>query len=124
LATHHIGGAETGIEPELDADQPERLATSTGRPRNRILAALPDDVFRRVLPHLTTVPIRLKQGLYKAGEPVCDVYFPNGGVASITTTLLDGTTMEAVTVGDEGCVEPPRFGGRSLRMLCDQPCTF
>jgi CRP-like cAMP-binding protein len=92
------------MEPELDPGRPQRVATSTGRPRNRLLAALPDDVFRRVAPYLTTVPIRLRQGLYKAGEPLRDVYFPNGGVASITTTLLDGTTMEAATVGDEGMV--------------------
>jgi CRP-like cAMP-binding protein len=30
------------------------------------------------------------------------VYFPNGGVVSITTVLPDGTTVEAATVGDEG----------------------
>jgi CRP-like cAMP-binding protein len=32
------------------------------------------------------------------------VYFPNGGVASITTALLDGTLVEVATVGDEGFV--------------------
>jgi CRP-like cAMP-binding protein len=51
---------------------------------------------------LKTVPIRVKQVLYENGEPLRDVYFPNGGVASITTVLLDGTTVEAATVGDEG----------------------
>jgi CRP-like cAMP-binding protein len=30
------------------------------------------------------------------------VYFPNGGVCSITTLLPDGTSVEAATVGDEG----------------------
>jgi len=51
---------------------------------------------------LKTVPIRLKQILHKDGEPLKTVYFLNGGVASITTVLSDGTTVEAATVGDEG----------------------
>ena len=38
------------------------------RPKNRLLAALPDDDFRRLLPYLTTVPIRVKQVLQKNGE--------------------------------------------------------
>ena len=63
---------------------------------------LPADDFRRLLPLLKTVPIRVKQVLHKNGEPFRAVYFLNGGVASITTVLLDGTSVEAATVGDEG----------------------
>jgi len=72
------------------------------RPKNRLLAALPADDFLRLQPHLKTVPIRLKQVLHKNGEALRTVYFLNGGVASITTILSDGTTVEAATVGDEG----------------------
>jgi CRP-like cAMP-binding protein len=72
------------------------------RPNNRLLAALPADDFRRLQPYLKTIPIRLKQVLHKNGEPLRAVYFLNGGVASITTVLSDGTTVEAATVGDEG----------------------
>src|ERR1051325_9553880 len=79
-----------------------RPPPSDGRPKNRFLASLSDADFRRLQPFLTTVPIRLKQVLQKNGEPVESVYFLNGGVASITTVLSDGTTVEAATVGDEG----------------------
>jgi CRP-like cAMP-binding protein len=72
------------------------------RPNNRLLAALPADAFRRLAPHLKTIAIRTKQVLHKQGEPLRQVYFPNGGVVSITTVLPDGTTVEAATVGDEG----------------------
>jgi CRP-like cAMP-binding protein len=51
---------------------------------------------------LITIPVRVKQILQKQGAPIDHVYFPNGGVASITTVLLDGTAVEAATVGDEG----------------------
>jgi CRP-like cAMP-binding protein len=81
-----------------------RPPPADGRPKNRLLAALPADDFRRLLPYLKTVPIRLKQVLHQNGEPLRAVYFPNGGVASITTPLLDGTMVEAATIGDEGMV--------------------
>jgi CRP-like cAMP-binding protein len=79
------------------------------RPKNRLLAALPDEDFRRILPDLTTVPIRTKLVLQKQGEPFRHVYFPNGGVCSITTVLADGTTVEAATVGDEGMLGVEAF---------------
>jgi len=81
----------------------------TGRPRNRLLAALPDEDFHRILPCLTIVPIRAKKVLQKQGEPLRQVYFPNGGVCSITTVLADGTTVEAATVGDEGMLGVEAF---------------
>ena len=81
---------------------PVRPPPSDRRPKNRLLAALPDADFRRLQPFLKTVPVRLKQVLQKNGEPIEAVYFLNGGVASITTILRDGTTVEAATVGDEG----------------------
>ena len=77
---------------------------SPGRPKNQLLAALPAKDFRRLALHLTTVPIHTKQVLHRRGEPLRHVYFPNGGVVSITTVLSDGTVMEAATVGDEGMV--------------------
>jgi CRP-like cAMP-binding protein len=73
-----------------------------GRPKNQLLAALPADDFRRLRPHLKTVPVRINQVLYRSGQTLRAVYFLNGGVASITTTFSDGRTMETVTVGDEG----------------------
>jgi CRP-like cAMP-binding protein len=79
-----------------------RPPPSDGRPKNGLLAALPANDFRRLQPFLKTVPIHLKQVLHKNGEPLRVVYFLNGGVASITTTLLDGTMVEAATIGDEG----------------------
>jgi hypothetical protein len=71
---------------------PVRPPPIDGRPNNNLLAALPADDFRRLLPHLKTVPIRLKQVVHKEGERIQQVYFPNGGVFSVTTPLSDGRT--------------------------------
>jgi CRP-like cAMP-binding protein len=57
------------------------------------------------------VPLRSKQVLHKSGDTLRAVYFLNGGVASITTRLSDGTTIEAATVGDEGMVGIEAFLG-------------
>src|SRR5260221_2599481 len=80
-----------------------------GRPKNQLLAALPDETFRRMLPHLKIIPTRTRLMLHKQGEPIRHVYFPNGGVCSITTVMADGTTVEAATVGDEGMLGVEAF---------------
>jgi CRP-like cAMP-binding protein len=88
-----------------------RSPSADPRPKNQLLAALPADDFRRLLPYLTTAPTHVKQVLQKSGEPLRTVYFLNGGVASITTMLLDGTTVEAATIGDEGMLGIEAFLG-------------
>ena len=82
-----------------------RLAGGHRRPDDRRTTCsphYPQKDFRRLLPYMTTVPIRLKQVLHQAGEPLRAVYFLNGGAASIVTLLSDGTMVEATTVGNEG----------------------
>jgi CRP-like cAMP-binding protein len=83
----------TKLLPEIDA-----------RPRNRILRALPPDAYQRLLPDLETIPIWAKFVFHRAGEPMEYVYFPNGGVASLTTVMKDGTMVEAATIGHEGVI--------------------
>ena len=78
-----------------------RTATDA-RPKNQLLAALRAGDFRRLRPFLETVPIHGKQLIHTRDEDVNAVYFLNGGVASITTVLPDGTRMEGATVGHEG----------------------
>ncbi len=72
------------------------------RPKNRLLASLPEADFQRIQPDLNTVALRPKQVLCKQGDRLKYVWVPNGGVVSVTTNLSDGSTVEAATVGDEG----------------------
>lgn len=74
------------------------------RPLNKLLASLPRADFDRLRPHLRTLPIKTKQVLHSIGEPMQDVVFLNGGVASITTVLEDGSMIESATIGREGLV--------------------
>ena len=88
---------------------PVRPPPTDGRPHNRLLAALPADAFHRLLPHLKTIPTRPKQVVLKEGDLIERVYFPNGGVFSVTTPLSNGTSIEVATIGDEGMLGAEAF---------------
>jgi len=81
----------------------KRLRTATRPPpANKLLAALPSEVFNRIAPSLDVVPLTLKQFVHKPGERIRDVYFPGGGFISIVTVLNDGSMVEVATIGREG----------------------
>jgi CRP-like cAMP-binding protein len=79
-------------------------ATKSNRVRNRILAALPPDEYERLLTHLTTVPLQLGETLYHAGDNIASVYFPNNGIVSLVTHMMDGASIEVGTIGRDGMV--------------------
>jgi CRP-like cAMP-binding protein len=80
------------------------LPTTTNRPppANNLLAALPPNDYQRIASALDVVPLKLKEFLHKAGEPIKHVYFPGGGFASVVTVLEDGSMVEVATIGREG----------------------
>jgi len=85
------------------------------RPKNKLLAYLPREDFERLRPHLKTIPLKAKQVLHPVNEPVRQVFFLNGGVASMTTVMKNGAMVEIATVGDEGLVGiNAYFGGQML----------
>jgi CRP-like cAMP-binding protein len=81
------------------------------RPKNRLLASLPGEDYARIRKHLETVPLNVKAVLLKRGAPIRHVYFPNGGVCSITAMMENGTAVEVATVGDEGMIGIAAFFG-------------
>jgi CRP-like cAMP-binding protein len=91
-----------------------RPAPADARPKNKLLACLPRADFERLRPHLKTVPIKPRQILHPINEPIREVYFLNGGVASMTTVMRDGSMVEIATVGDEGLVGINAFFGGAM----------
>ena len=81
-----------------------RSSPAEERPNNRLLARLPLEDFRRILPDLQTIPMIAKQVLLKRGEPIRHVFFPNGGICSVTAMMKNGEAVEIATVGDEGMI--------------------
>jgi hypothetical protein len=69
---------------------------------NRLLAALPSADYARIQNHLRMNTGVTGRTLQAHGTPVTDVYFPNGGVFSVTNEMRDGALVEVATVGIEG----------------------
>jgi CRP-like cAMP-binding protein len=84
------------------------------RSRNKLLAALPQADYRRMLPLLTTVPLKFKQVLHKQGAKIDTIYFPCSGVCSIVNVLKDRRIVEMATVGNEGVVGITVFLGGDI----------
>jgi CRP-like cAMP-binding protein len=84
------------------------------RPKNKLLASLSRADFERLRPYLKTIPIKVKQILHPVNEPVREVFFLNGGVASMTTVMKNGAMVEIATVGDEGLVGINAFFGGDM----------
>jgi CRP-like cAMP-binding protein len=80
--------------------------TDRGRPtsRNELLARLPTEDYRRLVRFLDVVPMSTHQILQKAHEPVERIYFPSGGVCSITKVMTDGQMAGTSAVGKEGFI--------------------
>jgi CRP-like cAMP-binding protein len=79
--------------------------------KNRLLAALPEESFARVAKDLRMIKVAVGEPLMQHGVPVADVYFPNGGVYSVTNQMKDGSLVEVATVGTEGMIGVTVFLG-------------
>ena len=93
---------------------------------NRILSALPQDVYTRILPDLKAVPIKFRVSLHEPGDKMPYVYFPNTGVVSMLTVLSDGSAVEIATIGNEGMTDVSVFLGleeSDSRLLIQVPGT-
>jgi CRP-like cAMP-binding protein len=94
---------------------------------NRLLAALPAADYARIQKHLRMNTVVTGRTLQEPGTPVTDVYFPNGGVFSVTNEMRDGAQVEVATVGSEGMLGIGVFlgdrsgGGRTFQQVPDGP---
>ncbi|QDV35036.1 Crp/Fnr family transcriptional regulator [Tautonia plasticadhaerens] len=87
--------------------------TPADGPRNRLLARLPRDEYRRLLPLLQPVTLKVDQVLYEPRGPIDYAYFPSGAALSALTVMRDGNAIEVATIGNEGLVGHDGFGGKT-----------
>ena len=79
---------------------------------NRLLAALPAEVFDRLRPDLELAPMPLGNVIYESGTELEHVYFPVPGcIVSMLYVMEDGASAEIAVVGDEGMVGIALFMG-------------
>jgi CRP-like cAMP-binding protein len=70
--------------------------------KNQILAALSDEAYQRLAPHLEDVDLNHAAVLYEMGGAVHHVYFPNNALVSLVTEMSDGKIVEVGLVGRDG----------------------
>jgi CRP-like cAMP-binding protein len=79
---------------------------------NYLLAALPAEVFDRLLPDLKPVTMPLGKVIYESGAQLEYVYFPTPScIVSMLYVMEDGSSAEIAVVGDEGMVGIALFMG-------------
>lgn len=104
-----------------------RVLPDGTRLQNRLLAALPAIDYNRIAQHLRLQSMVVGDSLHEHGRRIDDVYFPNGGVFSITTRMRDGALVEVATVGREGMLGLGVFlgdrsgTGRTFQQVADGP---
>jgi CRP-like cAMP-binding protein len=81
---------------------------------NRLLAALPDAEYQRLIPYLNNVSLSLKQVLHEVGEPIEYVYFPQRSIVSCLSTMADGSMIEVGLVGNDGVTGIPAALGDTI----------
>jgi len=84
-----------------------RGGTYNERVANRILAALPEEEYEHLLPHLEFATLRYKQALYEPNVPMQFGYFPNSGMICLIAVMRDGASVEVGVIGKEGFVGTP-----------------
>lgn len=83
-------------------------------PENLILAALPHDEYQRLSPNLEVVELPLGGSLYKSGDVIEYVYFPNSALVSLVTHMNSGDAIEVGVIGKDGMVGIPVLLGDDI----------
>lgn len=81
---------------------------------NRLLAALPPDIYDLMGRHLRHVALTQGTAIYEPGMAVDDVYFPQSGMISLLIVANDGAAVETSTIGREGAAGLHSALGRRL----------
>ena len=79
--------------------------------RNRLLAALPDEVLARLRTNLEPIQLALGQVIYEPDETLAHVYFPTTAIVSLLYTMANGASAEMGVVGRDGVVGIAVFMG-------------
>jgi CRP-like cAMP-binding protein len=72
--------------------------------QNYFLAALPEEDFALLSPHLVETTLWRGQVLKQSGQPVKSIFFPHSGLISLTCGLPDGRAIETASIGRDGAV--------------------
>jgi CRP-like cAMP-binding protein len=90
------------------------VLTDSTQIKNQLLAALVNNEYQHLLPHLQRVQLTLGDVIYIADRDIEDVYFPESATVSLLATLENGATTEVGLIGREGMVGLTVFLGGAI----------
>jgi CRP-like cAMP-binding protein len=92
------------------------MVKKSDRPKsgNLLLARLPPAELAPLLARCQPVPLSKRLTMMERDQPIKHVFFPEGGVSSLTTSMKDGSTVEVLTVGREGMIGVELFLGTAI----------
>jgi CRP-like cAMP-binding protein len=83
--------------------------------QNALIAALPEAVRTRWMPHMEPSDMPLGSVLYESDDTLTHAFFPTTSIVSLLNLLEDGDSTEIAVVGYEGVVGVALFmGGQSM----------
>lgn len=91
-----------------------QLAVCHSPRQNRLLAALPDADYERLLPHLELMTLPSGLTLHEAGGHLSFAYFPTAGIMSPLCVMKNGATLAVAITGNEGMVGTSLFMGGGI----------
>lgn len=78
--------------------------STSRRPANSLLAALPEEEYRQLAPHLKAVALKRGEVLHEADTPAQYVYFLDEGVASLSLISEEGKELMLSMAGNESVI--------------------
>lgn len=86
---------------------------------NVLIDALPEESKRKLSSQLTRVNVPIRTSLYEPGDAPKFAHFLTSGIASVVTTMSDGSSSEVGTLGREGVPQALHLlGGASVPTRC------
>jgi CRP-like cAMP-binding protein len=79
--------------------------------QNHLLAALPEDEYVFLYPHLEEIVMPLGEVIYESGGELRYVYFPTTSIVSLLYVMENGASAEIAVVGNEGIIGIALFMG-------------
>jgi CRP-like cAMP-binding protein len=80
------------------------IADSADAKKNRLLAALPEEDWKRWQPNLEPVDMALGHVLHEPGATLTHAYFPTTAIVSLLYVMESGGSAEIAAIGREGIV--------------------
>lgn len=87
----------------------QTLLPSAGAAANKLLALLPVEDYRRLIPDLRHVTLQSGDVLQRQAEKAQPVFFLRSGLCSIIRRTRDGQSAEVASIGNEGLVGVTAF---------------